>query len=167
MPKCLYWKGSYKTWNGTERNGMEPEVIGGQYGHGRRIRDVLICQLIKVQRAHLASCTSHEDGTSRRYRATLSVLNILAVYLVSSSGVADPLLTSEWSAMSLQSLGSAVGSRFTCGSPWNRKGMVSLSVLSTNTKQASPERPLHNIRQAKTGLGSAMRFYQYIYSSVY
>ena len=64
--------------NGMERNGTE--VIDAQYGHGRRIRDVLICQLIKVQRAHLASCTSHEDRTSpsRQYRATPSVLNILA-----------------------------------------------------------------------------------------
>ena len=39
--------------------GTEPEVIDAQYGHGRRIRDVLICHLIKVERAHLASCTSH------------------------------------------------------------------------------------------------------------
>ena len=39
--------GSYKTLNGTERNGTErngtePEVIEAQYGHGRRIRDVLM-----------------------------------------------------------------------------------------------------------------------------
>ena len=69
---------------GTERNGTEPEVIDAQYRHGRRIRDVLICQLIKVQRAHFASCTSHEDKTTpiRQYRATPSVLNNLAVYLV-------------------------------------------------------------------------------------
>ena len=53
---------------GTLRNGTEPEVIDAQYGHGRRIRAleklVVICQLINVRRAHLASCTSHEDGTS-------------------------------------------------------------------------------------------------------
>ena len=49
----------------------------------------IICQLINVQRAHLASCTSHEDGTSTQQTVSC-VLNILAVYLVSSSGVADP-----------------------------------------------------------------------------
>ena len=48
----------------TERNGTELEVIDAQYGCGRQIRDVLICQLISVRRAHLASCTSHEDRTS-------------------------------------------------------------------------------------------------------
>ena len=37
---------------GTLRNGTEPDT------------HVLICQLIKVGRAQLASCTSHEDGTS-------------------------------------------------------------------------------------------------------
>ena len=84
--------------------------------------------------------TKTGQALSRQYRATPSALNILGVYLVPSSGVADPSLTSEGSAMSLPSLGSAVGSRFTCGSPWNRKGMVSLSVLSTlNTKQASQQ----------------------------
>ena len=45
---CKNW-GSYKTRNGTERNGTEPEVIDSQYGRGRRIRDVLVCQLIKVR----------------------------------------------------------------------------------------------------------------------
>ena len=35
-------RGSYKTRNGTERNGTEPEVIDAQYGRGRRIRDVLM-----------------------------------------------------------------------------------------------------------------------------
>ena len=103
---------------------------------------------------------------SRQYRATPSVSNILAVYLVSSSGVTDPSLTSEGLAMSLPSLSSAVGSRFTCGSPWNRKGMVSLSVFSTNTKQASPQsvRFHVDIRQARTAVDSAMRFYRYIYN---
>ena len=51
----------------TEQNGTEPEVIDAQYGHGRRICNgklVLICQFINVQRAHLASCTSHKDRTS-------------------------------------------------------------------------------------------------------
>ena len=127
--------------------------------------------VINIRRAHLAFCTSHEDRTSpsRQYRATPSVLNILAIYLVSSSDVADPSLTSEGSAMSLPSLGSAVGSGVTCGSPWNRKGMVLPSVLSTNAKQASPQGVLFhvNIRQARTAIGSAMRFYRYIYSSVY
>ena len=94
--------------------------------------------------------TKTGQAPSRQYRATPSVLNILVVYLVSSSGVAIPSLTSEGSAMSPPSLGSAVGSRFTCGSPWNRKGMVSFSVLSTNRKQASPQ-SVHfhvNIRRA-------------------
>ena len=106
---------------------------------------------------------------NRQYRATPSVLNILAVYLVSSSGVADPLLTSEGSAMSLPSLGLAVGSGVTCGSPWNRKGMVLRSVLSTNTKQASPQSVCFhvNIQQGRTDVGSAMRIYRYINSSVH
>ena len=77
-----------------------------------------------------------------------------------------PSLTSEGLAISLPSLGSAVGSRFTCGSPWNRKGMVSLSVFSTNTKQASPQsvRFHVDIRQARTAVDSAMSFYRYIYN---
>ena len=42
--------------------------------------------------------------------------------------------------MPLLSLGSAMGSRAICGSPSNRKGVVSCSsVLSANTKQAPPE----------------------------
>ena len=47
---------------GTERNRNRngTEVIDAQYGCGRQI----ICQLINVRKAHLASCTSHEDGTS-------------------------------------------------------------------------------------------------------
>ena len=70
-----------------------------------------------------------------------------------------PSLTSEGSAMSLPSLGSAVRSGVTCGSPWNRKGMVSRSVLSTNTKQASPERVRRHVKiqRARTVVGSAMR----------
>ena len=48
-----------------------------------------------------------EDGISIQQRATPSVLNILAIYLVSSV-VANPSLTSEGLAMSLLSLGSAV-----------------------------------------------------------
>ena len=93
--------------------------------------------------------TKTGQAPSRQYRATQSVLNILAVYLVSSSGVADPSLTSEESAVPLPSLGSAVGSGVTCSSPWNRKGMVLRSVLSTNTKQAPPQSvSFHvNIRQ--------------------
>ena len=51
----------------------------------------------------------------------------------------QPLLTSEGSTMLLLSLGSAQ-SRAICGSPSNRKGVVSCSsVLSANTKQAPPE----------------------------
>ena len=110
--------------------------------------------------------TKTGQAPSRQYKATPSVLNILAIYLVSSSGVADPSLTSEEPAMSLPSLGSAVGSGVTCGSPRNRKGMVLCSALSTNTKQASPQsvRFHVNIRQARTAVGSAMRFYRYISS---
>ena len=48
--------------------------------------------------------------------------------------------------MPLPSLGSAVGSGVTCGSPWNRKGMVLRSVLSTNTKQASPQSVRFHVR---------------------
>ena len=44
--------------------------------------------------------TKTGQAPSRQYRATPSVLNILAIYLVSSSDVANPLLTSEGSAMS-------------------------------------------------------------------
>ena len=68
--------------------------------------------------------------------------------------------------MPLPSLGSAVESGVTCGSPWNRKGMVLRSVVSTNTKQASPQsvRFHVNIRQGRTAVGSAMRFYRYIYT---
>ena len=112
-----------------------------------------------------SSCVLYQTGQapSRQYRATPSVLNILAVYLVSSSGVTHPSLTSKGLAMSLPSLGSAVGSRFTRGSPWNRKGMVSLSVLSTNTKPQTVR--FHaDIRQARTAVDSTMRFYRYIYN---
>ena len=121
-----------------------------------------------ISRLVPATKTKTGQAPSRKYRATPSVLNIVAVYLVSLSGVADPSLTSEGSAMSLQSLGSAVGSGATCGSSWNRRGMVLRSVLSTNTKQASPQsvRFHVNIWQARTAVGSAMRFYLYIYSSV-
>ena len=61
--------------------------------------------------------------------------------------------------MSQPPLGSAVGSGVTCGSPWNRKGMVSRSVLSTNTKQASPESTCWHVKvqRATTVVGSAMR----------
>ena len=106
--------------------------------------------------------TKTGQAPSRQYRATPSVLNILAIYLVSSSGVADPSLTSEGSAMPLPSLGLAVGSGVTCGSLWNLKGMVLRSVLSTNTKQASPQsvRFLVNIRQGIGQLLAAMRFYR-------
>ena len=62
--------------------GTEPEVIIAQYKKQKRIEEerkkkttnnmdvdagytmVLICQLINERRAHLACCTSHEDGTS-------------------------------------------------------------------------------------------------------
>ena len=52
--------------------------------------------------------TKTGQAPSRQCRATPSVLNILVVYLVSSSGVAIPSLTSEGSAMSPPFLGSAV-----------------------------------------------------------
>ena len=47
--------------------------------------------------------TKTGQAPSRLYRATPSVLSILAVYLVSSSGVADPSFTSEGLAISLAS----------------------------------------------------------------
>ena len=63
----------------------------------------------------LISCpvpaTNKGQAPSRQLRATPSVWNILAIYLESLSGMADPSLTSEGSAMSLSSFGSAMGSR--------------------------------------------------------
>ena len=118
----------YKTQNGTK-----PEVIVGQYGPGCLICDGKLCQLINVWRTHLTSCTSHMQrlgqAYSRWYRATPSEWNILVFYPVSSSDSPDSLLTSEGLAMLLPSLGSAVGSGVTCSLPWNRKGMISRSVL--------------------------------------
>ena len=63
--------------------------------------------------------------------------------------------------MPLTSLGLAVVSEVTCGSPRNRKEMVLRSVLSTNTKQASPQSVRFHvkIRQGRTTVGSAMRLY--------
>ena len=58
------------------------------------------------------------QAPSRQYRATPSVLNIISSRL---PGVFvrhhDPSLTSEGLAMPVPSLGSAVGSGVTCGSP--------------------------------------------------
>ena len=115
-----------------ERNGTASNCA--QYRRGRRICNgkLLICQLI---RAHFVSCTRQEDKKtgqvpSRRYRATPSVLNILAVYLVSSSCVANPSFTNVGPAMLLTSLGSAEGSGVACGSPYRV-----LQILTT-------ERPL-------------------------
>ena len=146
--------------SGTERNGTEPEVIdarrcwtrGGSYktrnGTERNWKPDTRCVNVSSSRygeliLRPVPATKTGQASSRQYRAIPSVLNILAVYLVSSSGVTDPSLTSEGLAMSLPSLGSAVGSRFTRGSPWNRKGMVSLSVLSTKYETSiTTERPL-------------------------
>ena len=116
------------------------------------------------------TATKTGQASSRQYRATPSVLNILAVYQVYIFvWRRHPFAYKRGVGDALPSLGSAVRSRFTCGSPCNRKGMVSFSVLSTNTKQASPQsvRFHANIQRAKTAVGSARRFYQYIYSSVY
>ena len=78
--------------------------------------------------------TKTGQAPSRQYRVTPSVLNILAVYLVSLPG-----------------LGSAVGSGVTCSSPWNKKGMVLPFVLSTNTKQASPRGSAFMLTSGKVG----------------
>ena len=60
--------------------------------------------------SHPVSTTKMGQAPTRQYRATPCIfINILAVYLVSSSCIADPSLTNEGSAMSLPSLGSAVG----------------------------------------------------------
>ena len=45
--------------------------------------------------SHLVPATKTGQAPSRQYRATPTIWNILAVYLESSSGIADPLLTSE------------------------------------------------------------------------
>ena len=81
--KGQLYRGSYKT-----RNGTEPEVIGAQYtdvdaGYAMKNWCWYASGLINVRRADHTSCTSHEAW------------NILAIYLVSLSGIADPSLTSE------------------------------------------------------------------------
>ena len=162
----------WKTRNAQEQNRMEPEVIDAQCGRGHQIYTLWKIGVNMSMYRELISpvpATKTRQAPSWQYGATPSLWNILAVYLVSASGIADPSLTNEGSAMWLPSLGSAVGSGVTCGSPWNRKGMVLRSVLSTNTKQASPQsvRFHVNILQARTAVGSAMRFYQCIYSSVH
>ena len=86
--------------NGTERNGTEPEVIDAQYGRGHRIR---VGKMYGELISRSVPATKTGQSPSRKYRAAPSLLNILAVYLVSLSGVADPSLTSEGSAMPLPS----------------------------------------------------------------
>ena len=151
----IMWQtpGSYKTRNRTEWNGTESNWCTIVH-HGTESLSCVLYQPRRRDKHPADSIDSHQA--------------YLAAYLVSSSVVANPSLTSEGLAMSLPSLAPAVGSRFTCGSPWNRKGMVSFSVLSTNTKQASPQSVrLHvYIRQARTAVDSAMRL-SITYSSVY
>ena len=151
--------------NGTERNGTGSNWSTIQTWTPIRIgKLVLICQLI----SHPVPATKAGQAPSRQYRATPSVLNILAVYLVSSSGVADPW--SEGSAMSLSSLGSAVGSGVTCGSPWNMNSIAFCVLYSLQIRNKHHHRASAftvNIRQARIAVGSAVRCYQYIYSSVH
>ena len=138
---------------------MEPEVIDAQYGRGRRMYGELISRPVPATKTGQAY--SRQRHTKRMKHSS----RLPGIFVWRRR----PFATSEGSAMSLPSLGSAMGSGVTCGSPWNRKGMVSRSVLSTNTKQASPE-SVHrhvNIPRSRTVVGSAMRFYRYIYSSVY
>ena len=122
----MQW-GCWKTRNAQERNGTERNGTGSnlypiwmwtpdthwKIGINMSAHRELISRPVPA--------TKTGQAPSRQYRATPSVLNILVVYLVPSSGVADPSLTSEGLAMPLPSLGSAVGSDVTCGSPWNRK----------------------------------------------
>ena len=63
--------------------------------------------------SHPVPATKTGQAPSRQHRATPSIGNILAIYLESSSGMADPSLTSKGQAMPLPSLAldSAVGSR--------------------------------------------------------
>ena len=81
-------------------NGTEPEVIVAQYRRGHRI---CYARLINGQRADLASMKMGQ-APSKQLRAIPSKWNILAMYLESLSGIADPSLTSEESVMSLPSL---------------------------------------------------------------
>ena len=117
--------------------------------------------------------TKTGQALSRQYRATPSALNILGVYLVPSSGVADPSLTSEGSALSLPSLGSAHGGEsiylwLTLEQEGN--GIAFCTFHTEYETSITTERPLsciNNIRRpARTAVGSAMRFYRYIYTWV-
>ena len=98
--------GRYKTRNGTGSNccTMQPDMLWkiGVNMPGLSIYGELISPAMKTGQA-----------PSRQYKATPSIWKILAIYLESSSGVADPSHASEGSAMSLPSLGldSAMGSR--------------------------------------------------------
>ena len=85
-------------WEGI-KPGTEPEVNAAQCGRGHRIC-YGNCQ------AYFAFCTCHDDGTSTQQTAYSHIkhMEILTVYLKSSSGVADSSLTSEGSVMSLPSL---------------------------------------------------------------
>ena len=117
---------------------------------------------LSVRTLFSCSVTATKTGQtpSRQHRATPRIWNILAVYyLVSSSGVADPSLTSEGSAMSLPSLRYGVGSGVSCGSPWNRKGIVSRCVLSTHAKQVSPQTARWHVNnpRARPVVGSPRR----------
>ena len=120
--------------------------------------------------SHPVPATKTGQAYSRQYRATPSVLNILAMHLPGifvrrhrpfayKRGIGDVTTVS----------GLGCGERSYLWLTWNRKGMVLHSVLSTNTKQASPQsvRFHVNILQARTAVGSVMRFYRCIYSSVH
>ena len=95
---CKYktWKtGSYKTRNGTERNG----TVSNWCTIWTWTPDTRCVNISSARYGELilrpVPATKTGQAPSRQYRATPSVLNLLAVYLVSSSGVTDPSLTSE------------------------------------------------------------------------
>ena len=141
---------SGKERNGTERNGTErngTEVIDAQYERGCRIRiEKLVLYVSSSMYGELISrpvpTTKTGQAPSRQYRTTLNVLNILAIYLVSLSGVADPSLTSEGSAMPLPSLGSAVGSGVTCGTLELEGNGIAFCTLHKYETNITTERPL-------------------------
>ena len=97
MSTAMYILGRYKTRNRTGSNcctirPWTPDMLWKIPGFNMR--------------ADLASCTCHEDGTSTQQTVYSHIkhIKILAVYLESWSGVADPSLTSEGSTMPLPSL---------------------------------------------------------------
>ena len=105
--------GSYKT-----RNGTEPEVIDAQYRRRHQIRNMSAHQCTES-----SSRVLYQPRRWDKHPA---------------DSIKGPSLTSEGSVMSLPSLGLAVGSRFTCGSPRNREWYRFLYYPQIRN-QASPQ----------------------------